>query len=238
MRIGEYLKLISSQHRQRERYTATVEALLKQPCAQEDLLHALRTAFDLDTAVGEQLDATGVRIGRSRHVSLPLENYFSWNIEGLGWNEAPWRGKYDPESYMHRMPDALYRQLLYAKVAANHWDGTVPGAYAAWEIAFGTENSIILIQDNQDMSMIVGVSGKNLETLFEQLLLQGYVPLKPEGVRIAWFALPPAGWMDESGDGKGRLFAWDCDSEALGGFNEAAWPRKLVPLNMDYYRGA
>ncbi len=265
MLLTDYLRLLASQHRRRPRFAATMEALLKQPCAVENLLREMRTAFDLDTAVGAQLDAVGVRVGRTRHVRLPLNAYFSWNTETLGWNEGFWKGRYDPDSGMHSLPDDLYRRLLYAKVAANSWDGTVPDAYAAWEIAFGdtasaarpagsgpapqgsepesasgeanasaaqdARSSIILIQDNQDMSMVVGVAGKNMSTLFEQLLLQGYVPLKPEGVRIAWFALPPEGAREENGDG--RLFAWNAASEALAGWSDGAWPRKLLPLAVD-----
>jgi len=170
---------------------AEVEAVLSPVCDVEDLLHELRLAFDLDTAIGVQLDAVGVRVGRSRYVRMPINTYFSWNAEKLGWNEGYWKGLYDPESGMTSLPDDLYRQLLYGKVAANSWDGTIPGAYAVWEVAFAGRGGILIIQDNQDMSMIVGIAGKVPDEGFIQLLLQGYIPLKPEGVRIAWFALPP-----------------------------------------------
>ena len=226
MTLQEYLALIPSQHRGRPKFMTTMQVLLQGPCAVEGLLEELRTAFDLDMAVGQQLDATGVRIGRTRFIRLPITAYFSWNTEGLGWNEGYWKGQYDPSSGMHTMPDDLFRQLLYAKVAANQWDGTIPDAYAAWEIAFGGQESTIIIQDNQDMSMVVGVAGKNMSTLFEQLLLQGYVPLKPEGVRIAWFALPP----EESAGGS--LFAWNCESDGLAGWNEGLWPRKMMPATL------
>lgn len=219
MAIEEYLNLIPSQHRQKPRYMATVEALMRPLCGVDELLQELRTAFDLDTAIGRQLDAVGVRVGRTRHLHTPLEGvYFSWNTEGVGWNEGIWKGRYDPETGMISLPDDIYRMLLKAKVAANRWDGTTPGAYDAWEIAFADLGSIILIQDNQDMSMIVGIAGMRLNPVFEQLLLQGYVPLKPEGVRIKWYAVTPDG---------GPLFAWNCDSPALAGWNTGRWPNRL-----------
>ena len=66
-------------------------------CGVDELLQELRTAFDLDTAIGRQLDAVGVRVGRTRHLHTPLEGvYFSWNTEGVGWNEGIWKGRYDP----------------------------------------------------------------------------------------------------------------------------------------------
>ena len=221
MTLGEYLNLIPAQHRQKPRYMATLEVLLRPLCEVDELLGQLRAAFDLDTAVGKQLDATGVRVGRSRYLHAPLTGvYFSWNTEGVGWNQGFWKGKYDPASGMIALPDDMYRLLLKAKVAANRWDGTVPGAYEAWEIAFADLGSTSLIQDNQDMSMVVGIAGMPLNPVFEQLLLQGYVPLKPEGVRIKWYAVTPDG---------GPLFAWNCNSPALAGWNEGRWPNVLTP---------
>ena len=70
--LDEYLDLIPSQHRQRPRYMATVEALLRPLCGVDELLQEMRTTFDLDTAIGRQLDAVGVRVGRTRHLRTPL----------------------------------------------------------------------------------------------------------------------------------------------------------------------
>lgn len=227
MSLDEYLNLIPSQHRQKPRYMATVESLLRPMQGVDDLLRELRTAFDLDTAIGRQLDAVGVRVGRSRHLRTPLTGvYFSWNVEGVGWNEGIWKGRYDPESGLVSLPDDIYRMLLKAKVAANRWNGTTPDAYEAWEIAFADMGSIIIIQDNQDMSMVIGIAGMPLNPVFEQLLLQQYVPLKPEGVRIKWYAITPDG---------GPLFAWNCDTAALAGWSDETkkggrWPRKLAPM--------
>jgi hypothetical protein len=230
MDLDAYLALIPSQHRQRPRYMATVEAVLRPAQAVDELLRELRTAFDLDTAVGQQLDAVGVRVGRTRHLHLPLEGvYFSYNVENVGWNEGIWKGPHDPESGLVTLTDDVYRLLLKAKVAANQWDGTIPGAYDVWALAFADLGSVIVIQDNQDMSMVVGIAGMRLSAVFEQLLLQQYVPLKPEGVRIKWYAV--------SKDG-GPLFAWNCDSSALAGWSGndkqgGRWPVKLTPINKE-----
>lgn len=222
MSLESYLNLIPSQHRQRPCYMATVAAVLRPVQGVAELLERMRTVFDLDTAVGAQLDAAGVRIGRTRHLRTPLEGvYFSLDVEGVGLEEGVWKGPYDPDGGLISLPDDLYRTLLKAKVAANSWDGTVPGAYAAWEIAFVGTGSFIVIEDHQDMSMVIGIAGQTLSPVFEQLLLQGYLPLKPEGVRLNWYAISTE---------EGPLFALDCDSQALAGLEIGSWPKEIHPI--------
>lgn len=105
MTVSEYLKLIPSQHHQKPRYAATVGALIRPLCEVDAVLQELRTAFDLDSAIGRQLDAVGVRVGRSRDLNTPLEGvYFSWNTDIVGWSQGVWKGKYDPEAGLISRP--------------------------------------------------------------------------------------------------------------------------------------
>jgi hypothetical protein len=170
-----------------------------------------------------QLDQVGEWIGRSRYLETPLEGvWFSWDEEDaeVGWDEGAWLGPYDPETYMVELPDESYRTLLKAKVAANAWDGTVPGAYEVWETLFASVGSYVAIQDNQDMSILVVLAGTRPDAVIKALLMGGYIPLKPEGVRIAAYAIPPDG---------GKIFAWNRSTEALGGWGQGAFPEFVTP---------
>lgn len=227
MSENPYLDRITSQHRQRPKFVAVVDAVTSPAVDLQELLEQIRRAFDLDDAIGVQLDQVGEWVGRSRHLSTPLEGvYFAWNEEGVGWGEGSWQGLYDPTTGLISLPDDMYRLLLKAKVAANGWDGTRDGAYEIWEAAFADLGLIILIQDNQDMSIVVGIAGAAPSSILEQLLVQGYIPLKPVGVRVAYYAVTPS-------DSSGALFAWNCDSAALNGWNVASWPRILKPVETD-----
>jgi len=209
-----YSRLITSQHR-KPKFTALVEALTAPLIEARELLEAMRGAFDLDTGTGAQLDRTGLWIGRTRMLPVPLEGvFFQWGAEDFGWGEAAWKGLYDSTMHMVELPEETYRILLKAKVAANSWDGTIPGAYAVWDAAFADTRVTILLQDNGDMSMTVGIIGLEPDAVILSLLTSGYLPLKPEGVRIAGFFVTPD---------TGRIFALDADGTLLGGFDDSRW---------------
>lgn len=216
--IDEYLKLITSEHQDKPRFMATVRSSVEPIVQMQNFLLGLPKAFDLDEAIGVQLDAVGAWVGRSRKVHTLIKDvYFTWDDENLGWEHGVWKGPYDPDTGLVELPDDVYRLLLKAKIAANNWDGTISGAYDVWKIIFG--DSAIIIQDNQDMSIVVGIAGIPLTPIWQTLLTQGYIPLKPEGVKISYYA------VTEQSE---KLFAWDVEnSEALAGWEQADWPREI-----------
>lgn len=133
-----------------------------------------------------------------------------------------WKGPYDPETGLTSLPDDVFRRLVKARIAANAWDGSIPGAYDVWESAFADTGSIILIQDNQDMSMVVGIAGMRPDAVTQALLMGNYIPLKPEGVRVSWYAITQDG---------GPLMAWGCQADGLDGWGAGRWPTVLRPTN-------
>ena len=215
-----YLDLITGQHRDKPNFVATVRALVEPLAALQAALAAMPAAFDLDEAVGVQLDRVGERVGRTRYVATPLAVYFTLDDAALGFDLGAWKGPYDPDTGLTALPDDAYRSLLRAKVAANQWDGTVPGAYDAWEVVFAPEGSLIVIEDHQDMSMAVGIAGRPPNAVLLALLTGGYIPLKPEGVRVSYYAITTTA---------APLFGFDAQSSALAGFDTGAWASIVQP---------
>ncbi len=70
------------------------------------------------------------------------------------------------------------------------------------------------------MSMTVGIAGQPLDIVTRALLTNGYLPLKPEGVRINVYSITPV---------SGPLFAWDAESEALAGWDVGNWGIEITP---------
>jgi Protein of unknown function (DUF2612) len=217
--VNFYLTLITSEHRIRPRFMQVVDALTISMVEDQALLDTLPLLHNIDRATGVQLDHLGEWIGFPRYVPISLPSiYFSWDVFGLGWDEAAWQGRFDASNGVARLTDDAYRTFLRAKIAANVWDGTLPGAYAVLALAFGADNHIVL-SDNQDMSMTVTFTGHAFSDSLVLLLTSGLLPLKPSAVRINFYGVS----VDDA-----KIFAWDSDGPRLGGWG-SSWAREIYP---------
>lgn len=130
------------------RFLATVRAGVQPYADAQALIASLPEAFDLDEAVGTQLDIVGQWIGRSRNVPTPIPNtLFSWGVQNLGWGQGYWKGPYDSSQGISQLPDPDYRRLLYAKVQANSWDGTSTDALAILRSYYTDPATLVFIND-------------------------------------------------------------------------------------------
>ena len=100
------------------------------------------------------------------------------------------RGPFDPISGLVALNDMSYRTLLRATIAANNWDGTIPGAYAIWDILFSGTGIGILIQDYGDMTTDLALTGPIPDPVTTALFANGYMNLVPAGVLVRNYLVP------------------------------------------------
>jgi Protein of unknown function (DUF2612) len=213
--IQPFLDLVTSEHASRPNFLAFISIFLQGQADAALVANTLPSLFDLDFAVGVQLDATGQWIGRTRYLPEPVQVYFSWNVAGLGWGQGIWKGPDDPVSGLVRLNDTAYRTLLYAVSAANQWDGTIPGAYAALNILFQPLGYTFLIQDNGNMSMLFALMGPPLDALITALFVTGQLDLKPATVTLHHVV--------QSIPGATPFFGWGLQNASIGGWGRGAW---------------
>jgi hypothetical protein len=217
-----YVSLIEKFYLSKPNYMATIKTTSDPAIAMQNFIASLIQDFDLDLAVGVQLDAIGVIVGRSRQIESSLMNvFFSWGISGVGWGQGIWLGPYTPTTGVTSLQDEPYRTLLRAKIAANSWDGTIPGALLALADLFTDESSSsVFLQDNGDMTMTVAVVGSQTPSAMTwALLIGGYVPLKPAGVPVKSYGISSVLSTPIFGFGI-------ADGTYIGGWGIGAWMTK------------
>ncbi len=158
MAIDAYLNHITSQHRDKPKFIAWLSAFLNVIDDTYNCIKGFDKNFDLDNAIGNQLDILGQIIGVNRVLNFQPTDDF------------------DP-----KLDDETYRLVLKAKIGKNMWQGTLPEIYTIWNNMFPDLKLNII--DNQDMSMTAVIEGA-IGQLKELLIANGYIIPKPSGVRI------------------------------------------------------
>jgi hypothetical protein len=182
--IDDYVNLVTSEHAYKPKFMTMLVTTIQPLVDTVITLENLPAAFDIDNAVGVQLDVVGQWVGVSRQIVTPLMGvFFNWGMPGLGWKQANWVANINQTSLV-ALPDNQYRQIIYGKVAANHWDGTIPGAYRVVNSVFAGTSTGVLIEDLQGMHMVYALTGVVPDAVLKALFTQGYFDLKPAGVRI------------------------------------------------------
>lgn len=200
-------------------FMAVVAALVQPAADTAALYHSMPVLYNLDLAVGTQLDTVGKWIGPTRYLSEAITGvYFSFDIPGLGFDQGIWNPS-GGSDVLTALPDEEYRLLLYATVAANHWDGTVPGAEKVLNTFWNPMGYSEFIIDNQDMTMSFLLIGPPLTPLVSALYNGGYLDVVPASVGVAnHYYLPGSGGIPTN-----PIFGFDLSTPLVAGFDSGYW---------------
>lgn len=189
--VTDYTGLITSEHSDKPKYMAMVGAIAGMFVDQQGFLGGMPASFDVDNAIGPQLDAVGLWVGITRNINIPVTNvYFSWDTAGVGWDQGVWQTPGDPNTGVTSLDDATYRQIIRAKIGANNWDGSLIDAVPLYNAIFGSSGTHVTITDNSDLTITVHLLGPSPSALFMALLTEGYIPIKPAGVAVTYILGP------------------------------------------------
>ncbi|WP_172513498.1 DUF2612 domain-containing protein [Enterobacter roggenkampii] len=226
--MSKYTDLITNYHAGKPLFFQHVDLSTRPLTDVSTSLNALISAFDIDTAVGVQLDILGEWIGRSRIVSVPISGiYFSFDTDGLGWDQGVWQGPFDPDSGYTALSDETYRVILKAKIAINNWDGTNDSLPQILDTALAGSGLRMQIVDNQDMTISIWVfpeidiSQVSLELI--AAIKQGYLTVKAAGVWGGSIELPSVETPSEGN----RFFGFDMENDYIAGFDDGSWEKLL-----------
>lgn len=164
--LNYYINLITSQYKISPKFIQWLRLALTPIDNLTDVISFIAGQFDIDAAVGYQLDVCGQFIGQSR--TLPFQP--SHGVSPV-------------------LDDDTYRLLLRATIARNNWDGKIPSLYPIWRSLFPSGR--LVFNDNQNMTATILLSG-SFSSIILDLIENGYVVPRTEGVlyTYAYSTLP------------------------------------------------
>lgn len=208
--LDEYLGLVTSAWRGKPDFAAVLSTILQPFVDAQKVLESIPAKFDVDVAQGQQLDFVGRWVGLSRTLNAPIDGvYFALDEAGVGLDEGYLAGVGDPTEGAIQLDDSTYRLMIYAKIAANMWDGTLAQAQKILASIFvSSPGTHVFIQDNADMSIDVGISGVLPSKLFQELISSGYFEVRGAAVRINDVFINP-----------GPFFGFDTENYNISGLD-------------------
>lgn len=165
--LADYTNLITAQYKNSPKFNAWMAVNVQPYIASQNLLATMTEQyFDVETAIGNQLDILGQRVGAKR--LLPFQP----------------TGGLDP-----LLDDTDFRFLVKAKILKNLWKGTNQEVYTIWQNLYSSV--FLALTDNQDMTVTALIIGE-LSDLQKQMVEYGMIVPKAQGVGMIYaFATPP-----------------------------------------------
>lgn len=215
MSENEYTAMIAGAHFGRHKFTEWVYTLTEILAEQRRRLKKLVSDFDLDTAVGKQLDAVGVRVGISRNLPVTLTGiYFAFDdVNGKGWDYGVWKGRYDSGVSTTVLDDETYRNVIRAKILMNHFSGKnedLQSFIAKVAGAFGIDPSLFFVRDNQDMTVKVGMNQEDVPPVVWELLTRRIIDVIAAGVGMDFIS-------------NTTYFGLDMETAVVAGMDRGDW---------------
>lgn len=168
-----YLSLITSEYQGSANFLNWLGVVLGVISDIQQLFCGMVSNFDLDTAVGAQLDIIGQLIGANRVVGFQPTGGVSPTLD-----------------------DVSYKIYLKAKIAQNQWSGQLDSLYGIWTSLF--PGGFIDVIDNQNMTCTILLSGA-FTSIMQDLITNGYIIPRPEAVQYNFsFATLPIFGFDQN----------------------------------------
>lgn len=171
--VGYYIQILTSQYQGSPNYLLKNQYEFQKFEDIAQCILSFQQAFDIDTAVGVQLNILGANLGVSRTVPFQPTGGISPVLD-----------------------DPTYRLLIKATQAQYNWNGLIDSLYGIWQNLFPGGN--LTLVDNQNMTATVSLSG-TFTAIIQQLITNGLIVPRSETVQYTYtFATLPIFGADQN----------------------------------------
>lgn len=178
---------IYAQYRTKPKAVAWYQITRKLAAELEDPATAVRVMYNIDTAVGEQLNIIGriVVVDRTFTGEVALNPGLFADPDGaeFGDTEAVFAALFVDQD--GKMSDDLYRLVIKAKIIKNNSDATIESILYGMNFLL-PHADVLRVTDGEDMSFSVEFYG-SITDLERWALLNAELVPKPQGVRFNGF---------------------------------------------------
>ncbi len=216
--VDDYLKYVTMWHkRNAPKFMAVLEKSLQPIVDNLNFIENIPSYFDLDTAIGVQLDVVGQWINLPRKFNVPIPDpWFTWGDSKHGWGAGLWYQPFDYEYLATFLDDDTYRSILRSRIKANQWDDTVYEIRTILDSFFPYADAEIelIVDDKQTMEFAVAMTNWIPSPLLLEIFRGDYLPLNPAGVRSYHLVTS----VQDT-----QIFGWGVDNTKIGGWGTGAW---------------
>lgn len=186
---NEYTELIAGYHSNREKFTQWIYELTEPVKQAREKISGFVFDYDIDQAIGEQLNGVGVRVGASRKLKTRITNvFFAFDdVDGKGFDFGIWKTPRDSATAITELSDEIFRTLVKAKVALNQYSGdneSIRDLIVRVMMAFGVDSSQFGYVDNQNMSISVFIDRPFVPPIVWELFYNNIFALNHAGVEL------------------------------------------------------
>ncbi len=171
--MSKYTDRITNYHAGKPKFFAHVDLSTRPLIDVSESVSGLVADFDVDTAIGDQLDIVGEWVGVSRAVAAPISGVFlEWDKGRVGWDQGVWLGPYQATDELTYLSDDVYRIVLKARIGINNWNGQNGTLPDILEAALAGTGIKMIILDNQDMtiSVLIVIDEEYLMSVTDRLI--------------------------------------------------------------------
>lgn len=190
MTPSEYEKLLILQYSDKPKASGTISAIVQRFKSIFDIIEQFETAFDLDNAVGHQLDIIGKIVRISRNVEGVIPKIF-FGFDGFtntaGFGLAPFYTLDQAQYTDTQLTDSDYRFFIRLKIAKNHAKATMADDNGSNlnAIVFNMFDGFAYLVDNKDMTVTLYVENSPKSYLLPYAISLDLIPL-PQAVGIKY----------------------------------------------------
>jgi hypothetical protein len=215
MNQNEYTDLIAGAHTNKPKFTNWVYALTEPVNQARKSMITLMGSFELNTAVGDQLDAIGARIGLPRELPIPIYNAFFAldDVDGIGLDLGVWKGTFESGTQIISLGDNIYRLALKAKIMINHFTGQTKDLYVKLKEIFNSFNvsdALTYVIDHQNMNVEIVIDRESTPEILWALLTTRILNYVSAGVGSNY-------------ENHAIRFGWDENSVFIRGWDIGKW---------------